>query len=72
MIAAADPDGVEPREQELRAKAGVRRLKRRDGITRYIVDADPESDGWLRTALDARTAPPPTGPLHRPGRLRAG
>ncbi len=57
LIAHADPDGIQPREEELRAKAGVRILTRRDGITRYLIDADPESDGWLRTALDARTAP---------------
>ncbi|WP_210479120.1 HNH endonuclease signature motif containing protein [Naasia sp. SYSU D00948] len=57
VIARADDDAVELREEELRARAGLKVVKRRDGLTRLVVDADPESAGWLVAALDARTAP---------------
>ena len=52
-----NPDGVEPREELLRQKAGVRRVQRRDGSVDWILTADPESDGWLKAAVDAQTAP---------------
>jgi hypothetical protein len=51
-----DPDGSEPREELLRAQSGIRWVKRRDGSPRAVIDLDPESEGWLRAALDARTA----------------
>ncbi len=57
LLVHADPGGVEPREQELRAKAETRVIKRRDGMTAILTEADPESAGWILTALDARTAP---------------
>ncbi|HEY8590581.1 MAG TPA: DUF222 domain-containing protein [Naasia sp.] len=52
-----DPDGAAPREEELRALAGARRIQRPNGMGRYILDADPESDGFLRAAMDAFTSP---------------
>lgn len=52
-----DPDGVEPREDLLRRRSGLRRIQKADGSVRWIIDADPESDGWLKSAMDARTAP---------------
>jgi hypothetical protein len=53
----ANPDGVEPREEELRALAGARLFKRRNGMTRLLADFDPESAGYLQAAVDARMAP---------------
>jgi hypothetical protein len=52
-----DPDGVEPREELLRRRAGLRIVRSRDGGTRWILDLDPESEGFLTAAVDARTAP---------------
>jgi hypothetical protein len=52
-----DPDGAAPREEALRAKSGLRILKMRNGMVRYIIDAHPEAAGWINTAIDARTAP---------------
>jgi Domain of unknown function (DUF222) len=52
-----DPDGIEPREDLLRRRAGLRRIQKPDGSVQYIIDADPESDGLLKAAIDARTAP---------------
>ena len=57
MANQADPDGIEPRENELRALAGARLFKRRNGMTRLLADFDPESAGYLQAALDARMAP---------------
>ncbi|MFC0681797.1 DUF222 domain-containing protein [Lysobacter korlensis] len=52
-----DPDGIEPREEVMRAKAGIRETRTRDGLTRWIMDMDPEAEGIIRTAIDAITAP---------------
>jgi hypothetical protein len=52
-----DPDGAEPREEALRARAGLRVARDRNGLVKWIVTMDPESAGMLTTALDARTAP---------------
>ena len=52
-----DPDGIEPREDLLRRRAGLSRIQKPDGSVRYILDVDPESDGFLKAAIDARTAP---------------
>ena len=43
-----DPDGIAPREELLRQRAGVRRVQKRDGSTDWILSTDPESDGWLK------------------------
>ncbi len=52
-----DPDGAEPREEALRARSGIRILRDGTGLTTWIVTLDPESAGFLTTAIDARTAP---------------
>ena len=52
-----NPDGIEPREELLRRRAGLRRVQKRDGSARWILDPDPESDALLKAAVDARTAP---------------
>ena len=52
-----DPDGVAPREEELRAGRGLQIVKLPNGSTKWILTLDPLSEGFLRTALDARTAP---------------
>lgn len=56
-IEAGDPDGAEPREDELRRRAGLRVIRLPDGLLRWEVTMDPEAAGFLQTALDARTAP---------------
>jgi hypothetical protein len=52
-----DPDGIEPREEELRARAGFSIVHRRDGLLRWVIDAHPEAAGFLTAALDANLAP---------------
>ena len=52
-----NPDGIEPREGELRALAGARLIHRRNAMLRLITDFDPEAAGYLNAALDARMAP---------------
>ena len=52
-----DPDGIEPREDLLRASSGIRETKNRYGGTRWILDMHPEAEGVLKTAVDAVTAP---------------
>jgi hypothetical protein len=52
-----DPDGVEPREQELRARSGITVINGRDGLITWIVKMHPEAAGLLTAAVDARTAP---------------
>lgn len=53
----ADPDGAEPREDELRARSGIRVINGRDGLITWIVTMHPEAAGFLTAAVDARTAP---------------
>jgi hypothetical protein len=57
LVERYDPDGAEPREEELRAKSGVRVIHGRDGLTTWIVTMHPEAAGLITTAVDARTAP---------------
>jgi hypothetical protein len=56
-IERADPDGAEPREDELRRRSGVQIVRRRDGLVQWIITMHPEAAGLLMTAVDARTAP---------------
>ncbi|WP_210506337.1 DUF222 domain-containing protein [Naasia sp. SYSU D00057] len=56
-IAHADPDGVAAREADLVAKAGTKVIQRRSGMVAILTEADPESAGYLLTAINARTAP---------------
>ena len=52
-----DPDGIEPREDLIRARAGLRIRRHADGSTQWILNLHPEAEGILTAALDARTAP---------------
>lgn len=52
-----DPDGTEPREDELRAQSGIKVVRGRDGLITWIVKMHPEAAGFLTTAVDVRTAP---------------
>jgi hypothetical protein len=52
-----DPDGIEPREERLRARAGIRETRTRDGLTRWVMDMHPEAEGVIKTAIDAITSP---------------
>jgi 5-methylcytosine-specific restriction protein A len=52
-----DPDGVAPREEELVAGRSLQIVRLPNGSTKWILTLDPLSEGFLRTALDARTAP---------------
>lgn len=57
VIDRFDPDGAEPREDELRARAGVTLMNRRDGLITMMATMHPEAAGFIITAMDARTAP---------------
>ena len=57
VIERADPDGAEPREDELRRRSGVQIVNRRDGLVQWIITMHPEAAGFLTAAVDARTAP---------------
>lgn len=57
VVNYCDPDGAEPREDELRARSGVSVIRGRDGLVTWIVKMHPEAAGFLTTAVDARTAP---------------
>ncbi len=52
-----DPDGVEPRENELRQKRRFHLGREVDGMTPFSGLADPVNAGLLRAALSERTAP---------------
>ena len=55
--ATLDPDGVEPRENELRQKRRFHLGREVDGMTPFSGLADPINAGLLRAALSERTAP---------------
>jgi len=57
VIERYDPDGAEPREEDLRAKAGISVVYGRDGLVTWIVKMHPEAAAMLTSAVDARTAP---------------
>ena len=57
VIDRFDPDGVEPREEGLRARSGIAVIHGRDGLITWIVTMHPEAAGFLTAAVDARTAP---------------
>jgi Domain of unknown function (DUF222) len=67
VIDRFDPDGVEPREDDLRARSGVQIIHGRDGLITWILKMHPEAAGFMTAALDARTAPrrqPSFTPMH--------
>jgi len=55
--AMLDPDGVEPRENELRQKRRFHLGREVNGMTPFSGLADPVNAGLLRAALSERTAP---------------
>lgn len=57
LLERYDPDGAEPREDRLRAQAGLAISRSHEGLTRWVLTMDPEAAGFLTAALDARTAP---------------
>jgi len=52
-----DPDGAEPREERLRALSTLSIRQLPNGLTRLTADLHPEAAGFVRSALDAQTAP---------------
>jgi hypothetical protein len=54
---ALDPDGAEPREEELRARREFRIGREIDGMTPFHGWADPNSAAVLRAAVAERTSP---------------
>ncbi|QNO37154.1 DUF222 domain-containing protein [Protaetiibacter sp. SSC-01] len=52
-----DPDGAAPREEQLRARSSVTIRELPNGLTRLTADLHPEAAGFVRSALDAQTAP---------------
>jgi hypothetical protein len=57
LCAALDPDGVQPREEQLRQQRRFRLGREVDGLTPFSGLADPANAGLLRAALSERTAP---------------
>jgi hypothetical protein len=55
--ATLDPDGVQPRENELRQQRRFHLGREVDGMTPFSGLADPVNAGLLRAALSERTAP---------------
>lgn len=52
-----DPDGAEPRDDWLRARSSLTLRQLPNGLTRLTADLHPEAAGFVRSALDAQTAP---------------
>jgi hypothetical protein len=52
-----DSDGIEPREEALRAKSGLRFWNAADGLVHVQGRMHPEAAGAILAAIDARTAP---------------
>ena len=54
---ALDPDGSEPRDEELRAARGFLLGRERNGMTRATIDLDPQSAALMRAILSDGTDP---------------
>ena len=54
---ALDPDGSEPRDEELRAARGFLLGRERNGMTRGTIDLDPQSAALMRAILSDGTDP---------------
>ncbi len=52
-----DPDGAEPRENDLRGKAYIRATQLDTGMLRIVMELDPERAGFWLAAMRARTNP---------------
>lgn len=57
-----DAAGVALREEQVRARRSARRYPQADGMSKWVLWADPESDAVLSNALDAATSPRRGGP----------
>ncbi len=53
VVDVLDPDGTLGREENLRALAQVTKVALDSGLTRYVLDLDPETAGLFETAMDA-------------------
>ena len=51
-----DQDGVEQREETLAAKAQVTERRLDNGLLRFILDVDPLTGGFFKTAMDANAS----------------
>jgi hypothetical protein len=52
----AHPDGQGSRDEDLAQSASVSKRKLENGLTRWILDLDPLTNGFFETALDANTS----------------
>ena len=52
----AHPEGQDGRDEDLAAAASVSKRKLENGLTRWILDLDPLTNGFFETALDANTS----------------
>ena len=52
-----DPDGAEPREDALRARAKITVRELENGMTRVVAELHPVAAGLFKTVMDAHTAP---------------
>ena len=52
----AHPEGQGSRDEDLAAAASVSKRKLENGLTRWILDLDPLTNGFFETALDANTS----------------
>ncbi|WP_309617942.1 DUF222 domain-containing protein [Salinibacterium sp.] len=52
-----DLEGVADREQQIHNERSIRRVRRPNGLSRYIVDPDLESGAWWDDLYDKLTAP---------------
>jgi 5-methylcytosine-specific restriction protein A len=52
----AHPEGQDDRDEDLAAAACVSKRKLDSGLTRWILDLDPLTNGFFETALDANTS----------------
>jgi len=57
-----DETGILDRERAIHERRSVRRVKRADGLNRYIIDADLEGTAFLDSLHDAITSPRRGGP----------
>jgi hypothetical protein len=52
----AHPDGQGSRDEDLAAAASVSKRKLENGLTRWVLELDPLTNGFFETALDANTS----------------
>jgi len=67
-----DTDGIEPREEALVGKRNWQRIVRRDGMVRYVFDADPLSAGYVDAWVNAHVGAELRKPRFEAGRSPDG